>query len=70
MFCRGLLKGHFCKTFVKISSEIAMNANFHFSHCKSMVTPELFDWNKKTKNKEKKKKKKKKRPIDAICEIW
>ena len=37
MFGRGLLKVHFCKYFVKISgSEIAINANFHFSHYKSI----------------------------------
>ena len=32
---RGLLKEHFCKTFV--CSEIAINANFLFSHYKSMA---------------------------------
>ena len=32
MVGRGLLKEHICK------SEIAINANFHFSHCKSMAT--------------------------------
>ena len=34
-FDRGLLKEHFCKTYIKIS---AMNGNFHFSHYKSMET--------------------------------
>ena len=39
MVSRGLLKEHVFKTFVKISgSEIAINANFLFSHCKSMAT--------------------------------
>ena len=37
MFGTGLLKGHFCKTFCQnICSEIAINANFHFSHYNSM----------------------------------
>ena len=31
---RGLLKKHFCKTFI----EISVNDNFHFSHYKSMDT--------------------------------
>ena len=35
MLHRGLLKEHFCKEFVKAS---AVNANFHFSHYKSMAT--------------------------------
>ena len=34
MVGRGLLYEHFCKTFVKIE----INANFHFSHYKSMET--------------------------------
>ena len=34
----GLLKEHFCKNFCQnICSEIAINANFHFSHYKSMA---------------------------------
>ena len=36
MVGRGLLKKHFCKTFV--CSEIATNANFHVSHHKPMAT--------------------------------
>ena len=38
MVGRGLLQEHFCKTFVKISAVTEINANFHFSHCKSMET--------------------------------
>ena len=35
---RGLLKEHFCKTFIKyICSETTINANFHVSHYKSMI---------------------------------
>ena len=37
MVGRGLLQEHFCKTFVKtFSSNTEINANFHFSHYKSM----------------------------------
>ena len=36
MFSGGLLKEHFCKTLENIYSETAINANFHFSHYKSM----------------------------------
>ena len=39
MLGRGLLKIHFCKTFIKyICSETAINANFHFHYYKSMAT--------------------------------
>ena len=42
MFGRGLLKEHFCKRFVKISavicSDIAIKANFHSPHYKSVLT--------------------------------
>ena len=34
--CRGLLQEYFCKTLSKYLHEIAINLNFHFSHCKSM----------------------------------
>ena len=38
MLGRGLLKEHFCKTFIKyICSETTINANFHISHYKSMI---------------------------------
>ena len=37
MFGRGLLKKHFCKTFVKVS-DLAVNTNFIFFHYKSMAT--------------------------------
>ena len=33
---RGLLQKHFSKTFVKISANTEINANFHFSHYKYM----------------------------------
>ena len=35
---RGLLKKHFCEKNLKICSETAKIANFHFSHCKSVET--------------------------------
>ena len=36
---RGLLQEHYCKTFCQnICSNTEINANFHFSHCKSMET--------------------------------
>ena len=38
MVGRGLLQEHFCKTFFKISAVTEINANFHFSHYKSMET--------------------------------
>ena len=39
MFDRELLKEHFFKTLIKISSmRRATNVNFHFSHYKSMAT--------------------------------
>ena len=38
MFGIGLFKEHFCKTLQNICSEIAIQANFHFSHYKSMIT--------------------------------
>ena len=38
MLGRGLLKEHFCKTFIKyICSETIINANFHISHYMSMT---------------------------------
>ena len=38
MLGRGLLKEHFCKTFIKyICSETTINANFHISHYMSMI---------------------------------
>ena len=36
-----MLKEHYCKTFVKIPSQIETKAYFHFSHCKSMETFKL-----------------------------
>ena len=36
MVGRGLLQKRFCKTFFKISAITEINANFHFSHYKSM----------------------------------
>ena len=33
-----MLKEHYCKTFVKIPSQIEIKAYFHFSHYKSMET--------------------------------
>ena len=36
IFCTGLLKEYFHKTFVKITAVIAINANFHFSHYNSI----------------------------------
>ena len=39
MVGKGLLQKHFCKTFFKnICSNTEINANFHFSHYKSMET--------------------------------
>ena len=38
MVGRGLLQEHFCKSFVKISAVTEINANYHFSHYKSMET--------------------------------
>ena len=38
MVGRGLLQKHFSKTFVKISAVTQTNANFQFSHYKSMET--------------------------------
>ena len=38
MVGRGLLIENFCKAFAKISAVRAINANFHFSHYKSMAT--------------------------------
>ena len=35
---RGLLKKHFCKKNLNTCSKTAKNANFHFSHYKSMET--------------------------------
>ena len=38
MLGRGLLKEHFCKTFIKyICSETIINTNFHISHYMSMI---------------------------------
>ena len=36
-----MLKEHYCKTFVKIPSQIETKAYFHFSHYKSMETFKL-----------------------------
>ena len=53
MVSSGLLKKHFCKTCENICSEIAINANFLFSHYvngnyKLPQQPQfLSDWNKK-----------------------
>ena len=39
IFGRGLLKEHFCKTFVKVSAvRYKKKADCHFSHYKSMET--------------------------------
>ena len=39
MVGKGLLQKHFCKTFFQnICSDTEINANFHFSHCKSTET--------------------------------
>ena len=66
MLGRGLLKEHFCKTFIKyICSETTINANFHISHYMSMSNYSSYPIGTK-----------KKiilfvpRPIDAIYEIW
>ena len=69
MFCRGPLKEHFCKTFFQnICIETAVNANFHFSHYKSMATVSCHSNQSSypigTKNNSFL------LPIDAICEIW
>ena len=64
---RGLLKEHFCKTFIKyICSETTINASFHISHYMSMIAIRVLI----------RLEQKKKcffsfpRPIDAIYEIW
>ena len=36
-----MLKEHYCKTFVKIPSQIETKAYFHFSHYKSIETFKL-----------------------------
>ena len=72
MLGRGLLKEHFCKTFIKyICSDTAINANFHFSHYKSMVTISCHS-NQSSYPIETKKNFffSFPRPIDFICEIW
>ena len=59
MVGRGLFKEHFCKTFDKICSEIAIIANFHFSHYKNGNYPIGTKNNYSFPQ-----------PIDAICKIW
>ena len=41
MVGKGLLQEHFCRTFQNICSNTEVNANFHFSHYKSMETFKL-----------------------------
>ena len=45
MLGRGLLKEHFCKTFIKyICSETTINASFHISHYMSMIAIRVLIW--------------------------
>ena len=66
MLGRGLLKEHFCKTFIKyICSETTINANFHISHYMSMIATRVL-----IRLEQKKIFFSFPRPIDAIYEIW
>ena len=56
MFRKGLFKEYFCKTFVNICSEIAINANFHFP--RYVITVDIPFKCRRIKKKKKKKKKK------------
>ena len=67
MLGRGLLKEHFCKTFIKhIYSETTINANFHISHYMSMIATRVLIRLEQKKNNFFSFP----RPIDAIYEIW
>ena len=67
MLHSGLLKEHFCTNFCQnICSEIVINANFHFSHYKSMVTVSCHSNQIGTSNILIHSS----LPIDALCETW
>ena len=68
-FGRGLPKEHLCKIFVKIF-KTAINANFHFSHYRSMVTVSCHSNQSSYPIGIKKHNYSFPRPIDAIGEIW
>ena len=67
----GLLQKHFSKTFVKISAfNTEINANFHFSHYKSIETISCHSNQRSYPIGTKNHNYSLPPPIDAICEIW